>query len=397
MEGNQGVHVCVHRASSRPSQPACLPLFNPACSLASSVSPLAQARCPGCRSCCSLEARVPRRQRPPAWLSWRLWGRRCSSRYGTLARCSCCRACSARVGELCWCACLHACSAPACSWACLPAGEQAGALACQPAACPVCLPACLVPPTSSVPRLSLAIQTASPSTNLHSFPTRRTWRCCQLWPVRPAHPTPCPLPLLQLSADVVEVAMASTEALRSLEVNSSRDTSRSTSSHPAGSSGAGAATAAAAAAAIAAVSGRPAAKGGAATAAPAAGPSGVAAGGIEAAASPAGGPTFNKLGSWGRRGSQTISLEQMPPEVATAEAAAAVATVTAAPPPPAVPRGAVSPLSPPPGLPRPPQSPTLKPPPLPPSAQSVQPHVQSVPLSTSPFAVGQMPPPAFME
>ncbi|PSC69879.1 U-box domain-containing 4 [Micractinium conductrix] len=198
-------------------------------------------------------------------------------------------------------------------------------------------------------------------------------------------------------SDVVEVAMASTEALRSLEVNSSRDTSRSTSSHPAGSSGAGAATAAAAAAAIAAVSGRPAAKGGAATAAPAAGPSGVAAGGIEAAASPAGGPTFNKLGSWGRRGSQTISLEQMPPEVATAEAAAAVATVTAAPPPPAVPRGAVSPLSPPPGLPRPPQSPTLKPPPLPPSAQSVQPHVQSVPLPTSPFAVGQMPPPAFME
>ncbi|KAL4439178.1 hypothetical protein ABPG77_004080 [Micractinium sp. CCAP 211/92] len=181
-------------------------------------------------------------------------------------------------------------------------------------------------------------------------------------------------------SDVPEVAMACTEALRSLEVNSSRDTSRNSS--VAAPPQAAAAEGAAAARAVSSGSGS--------------GASGPAV------------PTMTRLGTWSRRGSQSIPLEQVPPEVAAAEAGAEESAGAAAPPAGAAPPTAgpasleaaaaagvaavamgpanSGPLSPP-GLPRPPSRDRsgLVLTPLS-TARDGQPQVQSVPLPTSPFA-----------
>ena len=122
------------------------------------------------------------------------------------------------------------------------------------------------------------------------------------WPSLPL-PPPCwpSLPLLPAPAAVPEVALAATEALRSLEANS-----RSSNAQPLGAGGAGA--------------------GG-----------GCGGGAVPALEGIGSARSFLKCNSAGRRGSQTIALEQLPPDAAAAEAAAAAgAAGTEAAPAPTV-------------------------------------------------------------
>jgi hypothetical protein len=136
---------------------------------------------------------------------------------------------------------------------------------------------------------------------------------------------------------VPEVAVAATEALRSLEVNSSRACSRAGSA------------AAPLPASLAPPQPLAQAQAQAAQQAPA----------LDRVSS----GLFKKSNSWGRRSSQTLTLEQVPPEVAAAEAAAAVA---------ADPHGAAV------GLASPPR------PPLPPGTRGAAQHAQHA--TASPFA-----------
>lgn len=233
--------------------------------------------------------------------------------------------------------------------------------------------------TSPVDPTSYVDPTACrPPASIYFTPLSSCRRCHRITALRP-------LPLSP-SADVPEVAIACTEALRSLEVNSSRDTSRNSS--VAVPPGAGA------------VADR------------------VASAGSCSGSSGTGVPAMARLGTWGRRGSQSIPLEQAPPEDAAAEVSAEAAAAPAGPPPAAAPPsleavaaaaaaaiGELSlgpatsgPLSPP-GLPRPPSRGRsgLAPSPQP-STRGGQPQVQSVPLPTSPFAGDGAPPsPSFVE